>query len=136
MRISAGILTIIDQAAKEKRCFYGSTHSQRRAMLNLARDGELKRTYCNTYMTAHQWDELVPPDRIRALHYDYADARSENGGEFECRAVIIEAGFMVPELQVEFNIDGRIKRVDFVHQMAPVPPTCGRHTAGGVGSEA
>lgn len=48
MRISAGIQTIIDQAAKEKRCFYGSTHSQRRAMLNLARDGELKRTYCNT----------------------------------------------------------------------------------------
>lgn len=46
---------------------------------------------------------------LRALHYDYADARSENGGEFECRAVIIEAGFMVPELQVEFNIDGRIK---------------------------
>ena len=260
MRISAGIQTIIDQAAKEKRCFYGSTHSQRRAMLNLARDGELKRTYCNTYMTAHQWDELVPPDRmlytarslgerherrvfaghiavaahkldhpwrihdntvviaascsptvrpssmlrriyaprvisctksgiavttiertlidcaltyslqdvlsmfdsalrleltikdailqecdslrrdagrvLRALHYDYADARSENGDEFECRAVIIEAGFMVPELQVEFNIDGRIKRVDFVHQMAPVPPTCGRHTAGGVGSEA
>ena len=73
---------------------------------------------------------------LRALHYDYADARSKNGGEFECRAVIIEAGFMVPELQVEFNIDGRIKRVDFVHQMAPVPPTCGRHTAGGVGSEA
>lgn len=260
MRISAGIQTIIDQAAKEKRCFYGSTHSQRRAMLNLARDGELKRTYCNTYMTAHQWDGLVPPGRmlytarslgerherrvfaghiavaahkldhpwrihdntvviaascsptvrpssrlrriyaprvisctksgiavttiertlidcaltyslqdvlsmfdsalrleltikdailqecdslrrdagrvLRALHYDYADARSENGGEFECRAVIIEAGFMVPELQVEFNIDGRIKRVDFVHQMAPVPPTCGRHTAGGVGSEA
>ena len=35
---------------------------------------------------------------LRALHYDYADARSENGGESECRAVIIEAGFMVPEL--------------------------------------
>lgn len=208
-------------------------------MLNLARDGELKRTYCNTYMTARQWDELVPPDRVlytarslgerheqwvfaghiaaaaheidhpwrihdgtvviavscsptvrpssrlrrvyaprvvsctksgitvttiertlidcalmyslqdvlpmfdsalrkeattkeailqecdslrrdvggvlRALHY--ADARSENGGESECRAVIIEAGFMVPELQVEFNIDGIIKRADFVWRL-------------------
>ncbi|WEV67813.1 hypothetical protein OZX72_02120 [Bifidobacterium sp. ESL0769] len=36
------------------------------------------------------------------LHY--ADAKSENGGESLCRAVMLEQGFATPELQREFNI--------------------------------
>lgn len=52
---------------------------------------------------------------LRAVHY--ADARSENGGESECRGVIIDENFMVPEIQVEFVIDGITKRADFVWRL-------------------
>lgn len=50
--------------------------------------------------------------RIIAFH---ADARAENGGESRARAVMIEAGFPPPELQVEFEDPvepGRRYRVD------------------------
>ena len=46
----------------------------------------------------------------------YADGASENGGESLCRAVIIDAGYMVPLLQVVFTDPktGRTFRADFV----------------------
>lgn len=46
----------------------------------------------------------------------HADGRSENGGESVVRAIIIELGFMAPDLQVEIEDPlnpGTIKRVDF-----------------------
>lgn len=52
---------------------------------------------------------------LRALHY--ADARSENGGESECRGIIIDAGFAMPELQVEFQVPDGIRRVDFLWRL-------------------
>ena len=44
-----------------------------------------------------------------------ADARSESGGESYARAVMIEEGIQVPELQVEYRIPGSrsCRRVDF-----------------------
>lgn len=58
-----------------------------------------------------------PAQAMRVLHY--ADSRSENGGESYARAVIIESGFMVPELQVNF-IDPQTQytsRVDFLWRL-------------------
>lgn len=45
----------------------------------------------------------------------YTDARSENGGESFARAVMIENGFAVPQLQVPFtdSLTGKQFRVDF-----------------------
>ena len=46
----------------------------------------------------------------------YADARAENGGESIARAIIIEQGFMVPDLQHEVPDpvdDSHVYRVDF-----------------------
>lgn len=46
----------------------------------------------------------------------HADARSENGGESYARAVMIEEGVELPELQVEYRIPGPapvVYRVDF-----------------------
>lgn len=46
----------------------------------------------------------------------WADCRSESGGESIARAIIIERGFMLPELQVVINDSGRFGgswRVDF-----------------------
>ena len=50
----------------------------------------------------------------------YADGRSENGGESIVRAVIIELGFDVPELQVEVDDPmrpGASRKVDFYWQL-------------------
>lgn len=47
---------------------------------------------------------------------EFMDGRSENGGESIARAVMIELGFAVPELQVEIPdpvSEGAAKRVDF-----------------------
>lgn len=239
MRTNEAVQGLMEAARNGERCCYGTTRATRRALMKRARSGELKRTYCNTYMPSAQWDELEPPHRVlytaralglrhktwvfaghvavaahgldhpwtihdgtiviavadsptvrpssrlrriyaphaktctragivvtsvertlvdcaltypfvqilpmfdsalrmgsttkeaivdecdrlnrdvgavmRAVHY--ADARSENGGESECRAVIIEAGLMIPELQVEFNVDGNVKRVDFIWRL-------------------
>lgn len=54
-----------------------------------------------------------PAKVARVIHC--ADARSENGGESYMRAVIIECGFVVPELQVECTDPetGNVYRVDF-----------------------
>lgn len=54
---------------------------------------------------------------FRAL--EYADFRSENGGESIARGIMIEAGFMPPELQVEFfdQLSGKTRRVDFLWQL-------------------
>ncbi|KFI45728.1 hypothetical protein GA0061078_1387 [Bifidobacterium bohemicum] len=55
---------------------------------------------------------------INVLHY--ANPLSENGGESMCRAVIIEAGFVLPELQQEFRDprDGdKLYRVDFLWRL-------------------
>ena len=52
---------------------------------------------------------------FRALHY--ADPLSENGGESQCRAAVIECGYAIPELQHEFlDPDNSFNkaRVDFV----------------------
>ena len=52
---------------------------------------------------------------LRALHY--ANPLSENGGESQCRAAIIECGYAIPELQHEFlDPDNSFNkaRVDFV----------------------
>lgn len=45
----------------------------------------------------------------------FADPRSENGGESYARAVMIEHGVMLPELQVPFHDDvsGKTYRIDF-----------------------
>ena len=54
--------------------------------------------------------------RIRAVLVK-GDARSENGGESECRAVLDELGFSVHEIQVDFpclSCPGRVHRVDFL----------------------
>lgn len=48
----------------------------------------------------------------------FADARSESGGESFCRATMIEEGFSVPQLQVEYSDgDGSNYRVDFQYQL-------------------
>ncbi|NEG72500.1 CTP synthase [Bifidobacterium ramosum] len=55
---------------------------------------------------------------MRALHY--ADPASENGGESWCRAVVIEGGFVAPELQREFvdpEDDASCSRVDFLWRL-------------------
>lgn len=132
MRISAGIQTIIDQAAKEKRCFYGSAHSQWRAMLNLARDGELKRTYCNTYMTANQWDELVPPDRVlytaRSLgerherrvfagHIAVAAHKLDHPWRIHDNTVVIAASCSPHSTAIEHAAANLCTACDFVHEI-------------------
>ena len=46
----------------------------------------------------------------------YADERAESGGESLVRAIIIDAGFVLPELQVEMEDPmgtGSVVRVDF-----------------------
>lgn len=50
----------------------------------------------------------------------YTDARSENGGESFARAVMIENGFSVPQLQVPFTdpLTGKQFRVDFLWRTA------------------
>lgn len=50
----------------------------------------------------------------------YTDARSENGGESFARAVMIENGFSVPQLQVPFTdpLTGKQSRVDFLWRTA------------------
>ncbi|MBW3093324.1 CTP synthase [Bifidobacterium sp. 82T10] len=55
---------------------------------------------------------------FRLLHY--ANPLSENGGESRCRAVIIEAGFVVPDLQQVFvdpHHTGNLYRVDFAWRL-------------------
>ncbi|WEV72323.1 hypothetical protein [Bifidobacterium sp. ESL0790] len=48
----------------------------------------------------------------------YADPASENGGESFCRGTMIEEGFPVPRLQVEYpKPDGSVYRVDFLYQL-------------------
>ncbi|WEV59223.1 hypothetical protein OZX67_01225 [Bifidobacterium sp. ESL0728] len=55
--------------------------------------------------------------RIQRL-LNYADSNSENGGESFCRGTIIEEGFPVPKLQVEFpKPDGSTYRVDFLYHL-------------------
>lgn len=56
-------------------------------------------------------DTLAVPKLLR-----YDDGASENGGESFCRALIIEAGFAIPELQHEFvdPADGSRYRTDFL----------------------
>lgn len=50
----------------------------------------------------------------------YTDARSENGGESFARAIMIENGFAVPQLQVPFtdSLTGKQFRVDFLWRTA------------------
>lgn len=50
----------------------------------------------------------------------YTDAKSENGGESFARAVMIENGFSVPQLQVPFTdpLTGKQSRVDFLWRTA------------------
>lgn len=50
----------------------------------------------------------------------YADSRSENGGESYARAIMIEQGVMLPELQVEHidPISGKRYRVDYEWELA------------------
>lgn len=47
--------------------------------------------------------------------FDYGDARSENGGESYARAVMIEHGVMIPDLQVELydEVAKRTYRIDY-----------------------
>ena len=49
----------------------------------------------------------------------FADGRSENGGESVARAVMIERGYRIPNLQVVVNdsVDGNAYRVDFCWQI-------------------
>lgn len=50
----------------------------------------------------------------------YADGRAENGGESKARALMIEEGFVLPELQVEFRDpveSWRVYRVDFYWEL-------------------
>ncbi|WEV46950.1 hypothetical protein OZX62_01225 [Bifidobacterium sp. ESL0690] len=47
-----------------------------------------------------------------------ADAKSESGGESFCRATMIEEGFPIPQLQVEYANDaGSTYRVDFQYRL-------------------
>ena len=57
------------------------------------------------------------PNVEKLLHY--TDGNSENGGESLARGVIIELGFMVPYLQVEFvdRATGKQYRVDFLWRL-------------------
>ncbi|WP_214375903.1 CTP synthase [Bifidobacterium colobi] len=75
----------------------------------------------NKLVTSDQIIEICDQSRIdcssvlRLVHY--MNPLSENGGESLCRAIIIEAGFVVPDLQHVFvNPDAPWKeyRVDFV----------------------
>lgn len=54
--------------------------------------------------------------RTARLALEYADSRSESGGESLARAFIIEEGFVVPELQqvVVDDVSGRTYRPDFM----------------------
>lgn len=47
--------------------------------------------------------------------FDYGDGRSENGGESYARAVMIENGVQLPDLQVELydEVDKRTYRIDY-----------------------
>lgn len=52
--------------------------------------------------------------------FSYADPRSESGGESLARALIIELGFELPDLQVEIRdplFPGRVFRVDFLWKL-------------------
>lgn len=58
-----------------------------------------------------------PGIRMALFATEHADARSENGGESMARALMIERGWEVPDLQVELEDPlepGRIFRVDFL----------------------
>lgn len=61
-------------------------------------------------------DGLVPVMRLLR----HADGRSDNGGESLMRGIIIDSGFMVPEIQVTFvdPLTGKRYRVDFVWRLA------------------
>lgn len=236
MRTNATIRRLIAEAERDRRCCHGETRADRRALRRRAVAGELKRVYCNTYMTTRRWNELTPPQRVLytarslgvrhrtwvfgghvavaahglehpwnihdgtivimvgsasgtcssgrlrrvyapnvapcirsgirvtgvertlidcALTYPFAqtlpmfdsalrkgltesrailaacgvmtrdvgpvlsavahaDARSENGGESECRGVMLEEGFAPPELQVAFDCEAGTRRVDYL----------------------
>lgn len=75
----------------------------------------LEKTELEAYVATHGRRLHGVGDARRAV--EYADARSENGGESLARAACIECGFAVPELQVPLvdPIDPRrTYRVDFL----------------------
>ena len=64
---------------------------------------------------ARSWGKGRRGLRSALRTFSYADARSENGGESFARAVMIEEGFAVPELQVPVPdpLGGNEYRVDY-----------------------
>lgn len=61
-------------------------------------------------------------NRVRAI-LPYADGRSENGGESYARAVMIENGVMIPDLQVPVidELTNTVYRSDFGWRLKPHP---------------
>lgn len=77
------------------------------------RGGLIERSAYQRYIDGHR--NFPGASRAqRAL--DYADPRAENGGESVARAIMIELGFMIPELQVEWldPMTGKKIRPDFL----------------------
>ncbi|MDF7664447.1 hypothetical protein PT282_07225 [Bifidobacterium sp. ESL0763] len=62
---------LAERAESERRCFFGATDSQRKALRRRRKAGELVSPYMNMYARTHYWRQLSPPERmlhlIRAL---------------------------------------------------------------------
>lgn len=77
------------------------------------RSGAIKRAPFQKYIDEHR---KFPNARDAQRALDYADPRAENGGESVARAAMIELGFEIPDLQVEWNdpMTGKRIRPDFL----------------------
>ena len=81
-------------------------------------DAALRKEGMSSNQLVERLSEFGPRKGIRRVIETacHADARSESGGESIARAVMIENGFQVPELQVEFAhpLDpGKVFRADY-----------------------
>lgn len=74
---------------------------------------ELDRAHMRAYVNAHGRGRHGVITVRRAL--EFADPQSENGGESIARGIMIDAGFMPPDLQVEVAdpLTGASRRVDY-----------------------
>ncbi|MBW3093350.1 hypothetical protein KIH79_10545 [Bifidobacterium sp. 82T10] len=66
MTRNEAIDTLIRNAQTERRCAFGVTNAEQRALSRRAAKGTLHRVLPNMYADARYWDTLAPPDK--ALH--------------------------------------------------------------------
>lgn len=117
-RVEEALVTPIDETVMD--CLCAAPFADGLAIADSALHWQLTspsqlRAYCSDHGT---WRKGIVRAR-RVL--SYADHRAESGGESLVRAIIIDAGFVLSELQVEMEDPlgtGSIVRVDFYWRLA------------------